>query len=171
MQFIPAESLTSPSPISATPPKRGSYFAGKMGTVLGVCLLLFILCGGSGVAYVVLSTNHGPLATEPTTLKELAERLQARGMDIRWVTRNRSSVLSGGAIHIFRTSDTVGVSEYYLRDDDYRVHIIRIYVTVEQCSSKSEAHEKAGALKNAISYGRFAFYGDADMLEEIKSKL
>jgi ribosomal protein L37AE/L43A len=118
--------------------------------------------------YLVYSGRSSPLRTvfgTPSTCKELVERLQASGLDIRWCGKT----FRYPAIYIVSKGSSADNSMNLL--DFPNRPWFEGEVVVIQFPSTQEAEEKAGTLHNAFSYDRFLIYGDADLVKEIKRRL
>jgi hypothetical protein len=121
-----------------------------------------------GTCALFLFSGHGPLAGPPETCRGVAERLQARGMDIDWM----ASSYMLPAIYIVKKGS--GYSAHAL-DVNRDVWAITGWpegvVVVVQYPTSDEAREEAGTMKSAFSWGRFLFLGDPGFVKQIKSRL
>ena len=103
------------------------------------------------------------------TCKEMAERLQAKGVQLDWTGRRAlypSIYLFGGDLE----GIALGTLAAYAEVNAPQVPT----VVVVQYPDAAEAKEIAGTRKNAFSWGRFLLYevrGDGKFLQEIKGKL
>jgi hypothetical protein len=159
-------------PAPAPEPKQNApkeWFSRKKTlVVLGGCVgLLAILTVGVLVTAALLPlTGNGPLAGPPSTCREVAERLQARGMAVRWTNS------SGPYPAIFIVKRGTAADGWLENLDNPDVYPgVCCWVIVEQLPEEKEAQEKAGAMSNGFAWGRFLFYGDKDLVEDIKKHL
>jgi hypothetical protein len=141
-----------------------AHLLGYRGVLAGVAVLLVLACVAVGALF--LFTGNGPLAGPPSTCREVAERLQARGMDIRWTSKTSRYP----AIFIVKKGSPADGMLGIL--DDPKVYpYVGDWAQVVQFPTPQEAREEAGTMKHAFSWGRFLIYGDGELVTEIKSRL
>jgi hypothetical protein len=163
---------------------------------------LAVLLAGVGLLAVAivavggfyLFRRGGPLAREPATLREFAELLQARGLDIGWSTDDIKSILIAKRSFYILLADKGSSADeprkYFLGADGKFAgtnttlrkvvrgrrslglgYFPKGVVGVLQFDTDKQARELAGSTRECFAYGRFLIYGDADLIEEIKRRL
>jgi hypothetical protein len=127
--------------------------------------LAFVLAAfAGGVACIYVATSGS--FSGPATCKEVAERLQWRGMRIRWMNCG----FKHPAIYIVKEANTLNALEIdVFRGDGMLANAEAVMVI--QFPTTAEAVEKAGTMKHAFSSGRFMFYGDPELVDAIRGRL
>lgn len=144
---------------------------GKTLAALGVCFCLVsgMMAGGWWLLGDRLRSHYAaaglPLA-EPATCREVAERLQARGMQIRWKPRayRYPSI-------VIAEKDSVADGWLHILEEQNLYPYARGWVIVIQFPTAKEALEEAGRFPDAVAWGRFMFRGQEDLIADIKRKL
>ncbi len=162
----------------------------KMGCLAALIVMVSVLAIG-GVGYLIWKSGKmasiSPLSSGPSTCREFAELLQAKGMDIRWVRCNVGSGLHGNShpsIYIVRSEDCRHNAELSLADANgeisdrnLEIHLnegyswLRAKVIVRQHPTSQEATEEAGTRKADFAWGRFVVSGTPELVQEIRGKL
>ncbi len=161
-----------------------------------------VLAAIIGAGWLYLFTGHGRFAGPPATCRDVAERLQARGMNVRWHQAPRfkypailvadnddpDSYTYGFSATVnrfkeFQDAEAKGVSMEELvkkglatKNDPLPAiadlgHMEVSYAVIVQYPTDAEAREKAGTMKNGFASGRFVIFGDAKLVNAIKSRL
>jgi hypothetical protein len=110
-------------------------------------------------------------AGPPATCRQVAERLQAKGMNVDWI----NCMHKYPAIYVFsrkrmRVSDDIVINVLFL-DGQVQFGQWSGIVVVVQYPTAGEAEEQAGIKHDAFAWGRFMIFGDGTMVQEIRARL
>ena len=123
--------------------------------------LLFCVC--AGVTGSLVYYRVSPAISEPATCKDFVERLQQRGLQVKWAADR----FQGTSVWVIETQgDLRSVIDY-----EYAEAYKGKYAKVTQHLTAASAQEYAGAHPHTFSHGRFVVEGSREMVEKIRSTL